>query len=116
MSEYDILIANSKIVDGVNKAYTGSIGVKGGAVAAVGEVTGDAARVIDASGLLVVPGFVDPHSHADGSFPWYPDCESAVMRARLCFSTGQPSIGAFWALSASEGVRLSRLYYTSHFL
>ena len=89
MSEYDILIANAKIVDGVNKAYTGSIGVKGGVVAAVGDVGGDAVRVIDASGLLAVPGFVDPHSHADGSFPWYPDCESAVMQGCTTVVAGQ---------------------------
>ncbi|NQT07826.1 hypothetical protein HQ586_02005 [Candidatus Bathyarchaeota archaeon] len=43
MSEFDVLIENAQIVDGSGKApYRGSIGVKGGMVAALGDVKGDA--------------------------------------------------------------------------
>ena len=44
--------------------------VKGGVIAAVGNVTGDAVREIDATGMLVTPGFVDLHTHYDGQAIW----------------------------------------------
>ena len=46
MSEFDVLIENARIVDGTGKApYVGSIGVRGGKVAALGDVKGDAVKV-----------------------------------------------------------------------
>jgi len=87
--EFDVLIENATIVDGVNKAYRGSIGIRGERISAVGEVSGDAKKVVDATGLTAMPGFVDPHSHADWSFPWYPNCESAVMQGCTTVLAGQ---------------------------
>jgi len=92
MEEFDILIENAIIVDGINKAYRGSIGINGERISAVGEVSGDAARIIDADGLIAMPGFVDPHSHADLLFPWYPNCESAVMQGCTTVVAGQCGI------------------------
>jgi len=87
--EFVILIKDAKIVDGVNAAFTGSIGVKGALIAAVGDVSGDAETTIDADGLVAMPGFVDSHSHADWSFPWYPRCESAVTQGCTTVVAGQ---------------------------
>jgi N-acyl-D-amino-acid deacylase len=72
---YDLLIRNGTIVDGLGgEPYVGDVGVKDGVikmVAAVGHVNGDAAeREIDATGLLVTPGFVDLHTHYDGQAIW----------------------------------------------
>jgi N-acyl-D-aspartate/D-glutamate deacylase len=89
INEFDILIENATIVDGINKAHKGSIGVKGERVSAVGKVSGDAKKVVDATGLTAMPGFVDPHSHADSSFLWYPNCESAVMQGCTTVLAGQ---------------------------
>ncbi len=89
VEEFDVLIENAKIVGGIKAAYTGSIGIGGGSIAAIGKVSGDAARVIDASGLIAMPGFVDSHSHADGSFPWYPDSQSAVLQGCTTVVAGQ---------------------------
>ena len=89
VEEYDIIIKDAKIVDGVNKTYTGSIGVKGDRVVTVGEFSGDAKRIIDANGLIAMPGFVDSHSHADGAFPYYPNCESAVFQGCTTVVAGQ---------------------------
>ena len=88
-SEYDLLIVNAKIVDGVNKAFDGSIGVKGDRVMEVGDLKGDAVKTIDASDLIAMPGFIDPHSHADMGFPWYPNCESGVMQGCTTVVAGQ---------------------------
>jgi N-acyl-D-amino-acid deacylase len=63
---YDVLITNAQIVDGTGgAARRGSIAIAGGRIAAVGEVSGVAARTIDAKGRTVAPGFIDLHSHSD---------------------------------------------------
>lgn len=63
---YELLITNAQIVDGTGgAARKGSIAINGGKIAAVGEVTGTAARTIDAKGRTVAPGFIDMHSHSD---------------------------------------------------
>ncbi|MBN2335140.1 amidohydrolase family protein [Candidatus Bathyarchaeota archaeon] len=89
MAEYDILIKDALIVDGVSKSRKGSVGVKDGRVIDVGIAEGDAETVIEAEGLIVSPGFVDPHSHADNGFAWYPGCESAVMQGCTTVVAGQ---------------------------
>jgi N-acyl-D-amino-acid deacylase len=68
---YDLVIRNGTIVDGLGgQPFAGDIAVSGGAIAAVGSVDGDGIREIDASGLLVTPGFVDLHTHYDGQAIW----------------------------------------------
>jgi N-acyl-D-aspartate/D-glutamate deacylase len=69
---YDLLIRNGTIVDGLGgEPYVGDVAVRDGVIAAVGRVNGDsAAREIDATGLLVTPGFVDLHTHYDGQSIW----------------------------------------------
>lgn len=52
VTEYDVLIKNTTIVDGTGrKPYKGSVGVKGDKILAVGNVKGDAVKEIDASNL-----------------------------------------------------------------
>ena len=74
MAEYDVLIKNGTIVDGLRMpAYRGDIGIRGGKIAAMGNVGGDAGRVIDATGLIVAPGFMDIHTHYDAALSgWDP--------------------------------------------
>ena len=69
---YDLIIRNGTIVDGLGgEPYVGDVGVQDGVIAAVGHVNGDGAeREIDATGLLVTPGFVDLHTHYDGQAIW----------------------------------------------
>jgi N-acyl-D-amino-acid deacylase len=68
---YDLLIRNGTIIDGLGGApYVGDVAISDGVIAAVGTVTGDAERDIDATGLLVTPGFVDLHTHYDGQAIW----------------------------------------------
>lgn len=68
--QYDLLIVCGHIIDGSGSPSAGgsegSVAVKGGKIAAVGRlVNASALRVIDASGLIVAPGFIDLHSHSD---------------------------------------------------
>ena len=68
---FDLLIKGGTIVDGLGgEPYVGDVAVSDGVIAAVGTVRGDAASVIDATGLLVTPGFVDLHTHYDGQAIW----------------------------------------------
>ena len=71
-----ILIRNGTIIDGRRMPrFRGDLGVANGVVAAMGRLdgaTGD--RVIDASDLIVAPGFVDLHTHYDAQIFWDPYC------------------------------------------
>ncbi|MEN4475398.1 N-acyl-D-amino-acid deacylase family protein [Mycolicibacterium cosmeticum] len=68
---HDLVIRNGTIVDGSGgEPYVGDVAVTGGVITAVGTVPGAGSREIDATGLLVTPGFVDLHTHYDGQAIW----------------------------------------------
>jgi N-acyl-D-amino-acid deacylase len=93
MADYDLLIENTAVIDGTGEpAVKGSVGVVGGKIAAVGNVAGRAERVIDGSGLVTCPGFVDPHSHADTTIFAYPLAENLVMQGITTFLGGNCGI------------------------
>ena len=72
--EYDLLIKNGTIVDGTGSdAYSGDISIKDGVITEIGEVSGEAAEIIDAEGMTVSPGFVDIHTHLDAQIGWDPE-------------------------------------------
>src|SRR5580693_6936019 len=76
MPGYDIVIKNGLIFDGTRAPrYRGDIAIRDGIIAAVGHIPEtDAARVIDADGLHVAPGFIDLHTHYDAQLFWDPYC------------------------------------------
>ena len=67
----DLIIRGGTLVDGTGAApVVGDIGVQGDRIVAVGKVEGTARREIDATGLLITPGWVDIHTHYDGQATW----------------------------------------------
>ncbi len=67
----DVVIKNARIVDGTGApAYNGSVGIKDGRIAALGEVDEDARQTLDAEGRVVCPGFIDVHTHYDAQVFW----------------------------------------------
>src|SRR5678816_612335 len=70
----DLVIRNARIVDGTGTpAFMGDLGVADGRIRSIGPSAGQTAeRVLDADGLVLAPGFVDPHTHYDAQIAWDP--------------------------------------------
>ncbi len=70
---HDIVIRGGTIIDGTGKAsFTGDVAIADGRIAGVSGKQAPGKREIDATGLLVTPGWVDAHTHYDGQAMWDP--------------------------------------------
>jgi len=68
---YDLLIKNGLVVDGTGApARHADVAVVNGKIAEIGRISGGATETIDASDLVVAPGFIDPHTHYDAQICW----------------------------------------------
>lgn len=102
---FDLIIRNGTLVDGTGrKAYQGDLAIKDGRIAAVGEVNGAGAEELDASGLLVTPGWVDTHSHMDGQATWDPLLSPAVNHGITTLIMGNCGVG-FAPCEPNSGAR-----------
>ena len=67
----DLVIRNGTVVDGTGAdPFEADVAIDGGKIVALGEVAVRGREEIDARGLLVTPGFIDPHTHYDGQATW----------------------------------------------
>ena len=76
MPEYDIVIKGGTVIDGLRTPrYKADVAIKDGRIVQIGSVdASDGAEVVDASGKIVAPGFVDLHTHYDSQVFWDPWC------------------------------------------
>ncbi len=74
MPEYDLVIKDGMIIDGTRlPRYRGDIGVKDGKIAKIGRIQAhQGTQTLDAEGHMVVPGFIDLHTHYDAQLFWDP--------------------------------------------
>ena len=70
---HDLVIKNGTIVDGTGAArFRGDVAIDGDRIVEIGKVNQKGKGEIDASELIVSPGFVDPHTHYDAQICWDP--------------------------------------------
>src|SRR5215467_3829022 len=92
---YDLLIENARICDGTGKpSFYGNVAVQDGLIAAVGRGNGEAAtRKINADGLALAPGFIDPHTHYDAQVAWDPLVTCSSWHGVTTVVTGNCGVG-----------------------
>lgn len=90
----DLIIKNGTIVDGTGAAkFIGDIAVDKGRITAVGKVSETARETVDAAGLTVSPGFIDPHTHYDAQISWDPLLNSSSEHGVTTILLGNCGVG-----------------------
>jgi N-acyl-D-amino-acid deacylase len=94
-SPFDLVIRHGQVVDGTGApAFPADVAIAGDRIAAVGEVHQEAVRTIDASGLVVAPGFIDVHTHDDLAVLRAPTVDFKVRQGVTTEIVGNCGIGA----------------------
>ena len=111
---YDVVIKGGTVVDGTGAPRrVADVGIVDGTVAAIDAVLdGDASEVIDATGLLVTPGFVDVHTHYDGQATWDSELAPSSHHGVTTLVMGNCGVGFApvrpgtedWLIQLMEGV------------
>ena len=111
---FDLKIINGTIVDGTGEAsFVGDVAIVDGQIVAVGpDIQGEAREVIDASGLVIAPGFVDIHTHYDGQATWDPVLDPSASHGVTTVVIGNCGVGFApvrpgreqWLVELMEGV------------
>lgn len=110
---HDLIISGGTIVDGTGEApYQADIAVNGNSITAIGDITGPARTVIDASGRMVTPGFVDIHTHYDGQATWDDEMAPSSWHGVTTVVMGNCGVGFApakpdkhdWLIGLMEGV------------
>ena len=89
----DLIIRNGTIADGSgNPLFSADIGITGNRITAIGALTESAQTEIDASGKIVSPGFIDPHTHFDAQLLWDGAAKPAIEHGVTTIVPGNCSL------------------------
>lgn len=89
----DLIIRNGTIVDGTGMpGYIGDIGIQDGKIVATGNINDEATEEVDATGLTVAPGFIDPHTHFDAQLLWDGRAKPAIEHGITTIVPGNCSL------------------------
>jgi N-acyl-D-amino-acid deacylase len=88
---YDLVIHNGRILDGTGSpAVAADVGVRDGKIASIGNLArATSAKVIDARGLIVSPGFIDLHNHSDQQLISIPQADTYIRQGVTTLFVGQ---------------------------
>lgn len=122
LPQYELVLLGGMIVDGSGApAYRADIGIQASRIARISRMSlagAPSARIIDASGLVIAPGFIDQHAHIESIFS-LPDAHS-LLRQGVTTAVGGPDGGgpfpvAQWLDSAEAvGIALNVATYVGH--
>jgi dihydroorotase/N-acyl-D-amino-acid deacylase len=96
-NSYDIIISNGRIIDGSgNPWYEADIAINGEHIVRIGDLSLDTAnQFINAEGLTVSPGFIDPHTHALRGIFDVPNVESSLLQGVTTLTEGNDGTSPF---------------------
>jgi len=109
----DTAIRGGVLIDGTGAPRRrADLGIRDGRIACVGTLDEEARREIDASGLLITPGWVDVHTHYDGQVTWDPYLTPSIWHGVTTVIMGNCGVGFApargdqhdWLISLMEGV------------
>lgn len=111
-ARYDIVLRGGHVVDGSGRAgVDDDVAITDGRVVAVGRKLRDTGRFeLDARGFVVAPGFVDIHSHGDGTLWDDPRAESVVRQGITTIVVGQDGFSRAPAAPSDDGARQFRSF------
>lgn len=100
---FDVVILGGTVVDGTGgPGYRADVGVGGDTVDAIGDLSkAEARRVIDATGMVVSPGFIDTHAHSDGALLVDPQHANGLRQGITTEILGQDGL-SYAPLSAAN--------------
>ena len=107
---FDLIIRGGRVIDGTgNPWYHADIGLQGERIAVIGNLkSSEASQVIDATGLVVCPGFIDMHTHSDVMILANPRHEVKVMQGVTTDVIGLD--GLSYAPLSPDNLRMMRRY------
>ncbi len=120
-SGYDLLIRGGRVVDGTGNPWVyADVGIRDGRIVSVGQLAGaDATRVVDATGLVVAPGFIDLHTHSDSQLLADGTAQSKIRQGVTLDIAGESSSpgprDGMPASSGRGGVRQDWTTFTGYF-
>jgi dihydroorotase/N-acyl-D-amino-acid deacylase len=109
--DFDIVIRGGRIVDGSgNPWYEADVGIHGDRIAEIGDLSeAKAQHTIDARGLVVAPGFIDPHTHALNGIFDVPNAESSLLQGVTTLTEGNDGSSPFPVAAHYAEVEAKRL-------
>ena len=104
----DTVIRNATIIDGTGaERFTGDVTIEDGHISEVGSSSGAAAVEVDATGLVLAPGFVDVHTHDDGALLQHPDMAFKISQGCTSVVVGNCGFSAIPAVPGENTLDLS---------